>query len=127
VRGGGLRGGSFSILGGGLVLNRVVVVPGVRVTGRIRSDGAADFRIGGSAAVPGRIRLRAGRLTGRLGGRDFRFPPRGQTAAASTATAARTARATRAAAMPAVASGLRTAAASAVRAAAFRRTFVRLP
>jgi pimeloyl-ACP methyl ester carboxylesterase len=138
VRGGGLRGGSFSIVGGGLILQRVVVVPGVRVTGHIRSTGAADFRIGGSAAAPGRIRLRpGGRLTGRLGGRPFQFPPRGAASAGARARAAATdaprsaarPRATglRTGTMPAVASVLRAAAASAVRAAASRRTFARLP
>jgi len=70
--GGGLRGGSFR-LGRRLTLRGVVVVPGVRVTGRELPSGALRLRVGGGAAAPGRIEVsRRGRLEGRLGGRRVR-------------------------------------------------------
>jgi pimeloyl-ACP methyl ester carboxylesterase len=70
LRGGGLRGGSYRVVGGqDLVLDGVVVVPGVRVSGRIRSSGAADLRIGGVKAARGHVRIGAGGLQGELGGR----------------------------------------------------------
>ena len=73
-RGGGLRGGSYAVTARGLRLDRVVVVPGVRVTGNIRSSGAADLRIAGDVAAPGQVIVtRTGRVTGRLGGRDSAF------------------------------------------------------
>ena len=76
-RGGGLRGGSYAVTARGLRLDRVVVVPGVRVTGSIRSSGTADLRIAGEVAAPGQVIVsRTGRVTGRLGGRDFRLPVR---------------------------------------------------
>jgi hypothetical protein len=76
-RGGGLRGGSYAVTPRGLRLDHVVVVPGVRVSGSIRSSGAADLRIAGDVAATGRVIVtRAGRVTGRLGGREFRLPLR---------------------------------------------------
>jgi hypothetical protein len=125
VRGGGLRGGSFSIVGGGVILDRMVVVPGVRVSGRIRSSGAIDLRVGGSAAAPGRVRVRpGGPLMGRLGGRDLQPLTRPGSGSGSAGA--------RAAAVSAVAAtaGLRAAASATVRAgrhSAFRHAFVRLP
>ena len=92
-RGGGLRGGSYAVTARGLRLDRVVVVPGVRVTGSIRSSGTADLRIAGDVAAPGQVIVsRTGRVTGRLGGRDFRLPVRRARAAgtARVALAART-------------------------------------
>jgi pimeloyl-ACP methyl ester carboxylesterase len=77
AQGGGLRGGRFSLMGRGLVLDRVVVVPGVRVSGSIRASGTALLRIAGTAAAPGRIRIGSrGRLTGRLGDVELRLPAR---------------------------------------------------
>jgi pimeloyl-ACP methyl ester carboxylesterase len=71
-RGGGLRGGSYR-LGRRLKVRGVVVVPGVRVSGRELHSGALRLRIGGSAAARGRVEVsRRGRLTGRLGGRGVR-------------------------------------------------------
>jgi hypothetical protein len=68
-RGGGLRGGSYR-LGRRLVLRGVVVVPGVRVSGRETRTGALRLRIAGSRAARGRVVVTGrGRLTGRLGGR----------------------------------------------------------
>jgi hypothetical protein len=69
------------------------VVPGVRVTGSIRSSGTADLRISGDVAAPGQVIVsRTGRVTGRIGGRDFRLPVRRARAAgtARVALAART-------------------------------------
>jgi len=71
-RGGGLRGGSYR-LKRRLSLRGVVVVPGVRVSGRQLRSGALALRVGGSAAAHGRVEVsRRGRLTGRLGGRRVR-------------------------------------------------------
>jgi len=68
-RGGGLRGGSYR-LGRRLVLRGVVVVPGVRVSGRETRSGALRLRIAGSRAARGRVEVTGrGRLRGRLGGR----------------------------------------------------------
>ena len=88
-RGGGLRGGSYAVTAAGLRLDRVVVVPGVRVTGSVRSSGAADLRISGTVAAAGRVRVsRAGKVSGRLGGRDFQLPLRRGAGAARVAVAA---------------------------------------
>jgi len=71
-RGGGLRGGSYR-LGRRLTLSEVVVVPGVRVSGRELHSGGMRLRVAGSAAAHGRIEVsRRGRLRGRLGGRRVR-------------------------------------------------------
>jgi len=71
-RGGGLRGGRYRLAGGRrLVLERVVVVPGVRVSGSSvpGSPARLRLRVGGSAAARGTVRVgRRGRLSGRLGG-----------------------------------------------------------
>jgi pimeloyl-ACP methyl ester carboxylesterase len=79
VRAGGLRGGRFSATEDGLTLERVSVVPGVTVSGRIRGD-VDPFR-GRIAGPTGRlvVRLRGGRggtlvlgrgsLSGMLAGR----------------------------------------------------------
>jgi pimeloyl-ACP methyl ester carboxylesterase len=92
--GGGLRGGSYR-LGRRLRLQRLVVVPGVAVSGRELRSGALRLRVRGSAAAHGRVEIsRRGRLTGRLGGRRVRArlanrPPRGGAAVgASLARAA---------------------------------------
>jgi hypothetical protein len=67
--GGGLRGGWFRY-GRRLTLHRVVVAPGVRVSGAERHDGVLRLRIGGRSAAHGTVVVsRHGRLTGRLGGR----------------------------------------------------------
>ena len=67
--GGGLRGGSYRS-GGRLVLRRVVVVPGVRISGRELVSGALSLRVGGGSAARGAVTVSPrGRLSGRLGGR----------------------------------------------------------
>jgi pimeloyl-ACP methyl ester carboxylesterase len=68
-RGGGLRGGSYHY-GRRLSLAGVVVVPGVRISGRERRGGALRLRVRGGAAARGVVLVtRGGRLRGRLGGR----------------------------------------------------------
>ena len=57
-RGGGLRGGWARLNGAGrLIASDVVVVPGVRVTGRERRGGALQLRVAGSAAARGRVEV----------------------------------------------------------------------
>jgi pimeloyl-ACP methyl ester carboxylesterase len=76
VRGGGLRGGRFRAGGSGVAVERVVYVPGVRVSGRLlnRAGRVGIFRVSGSPAVAGVVEYRGGSiLTGRIGGRRFRF------------------------------------------------------
>ncbi len=68
-RGGGLRGGSYRY-GRRLSLERVVVVPGVRVSGSEQGSGALELQVDGSAAAGGSVRVSpGGRLSGRLGRR----------------------------------------------------------
>jgi pimeloyl-ACP methyl ester carboxylesterase len=68
ARGGGLRGGVFSVRP--LELRRFAVVPGVRVSGVERRGRALRLRVRGGAASAGVVRVSAaGRLRGRLGGR----------------------------------------------------------
>src|SRR3954470_7241110 len=92
-RGGGLRGGSYAVTARGLRLDRVVVVPGVRVTGSLGASGAAALRISGDVAAPGQVNVsRTAGVTARLGVRDFRLPGR-RARAAATARVALAARA----------------------------------
>ena len=79
VRGGGLRGGHFRAGSRGVSLQRILYVPGVRVSGRLlnRSGRIGTFRISGSPDVAGTVEYRGGNvLTGRIGGRRFRFKMR---------------------------------------------------
>jgi pimeloyl-ACP methyl ester carboxylesterase len=92
-RGGGLRGGHYRVTGAGtLILKRVVYVPGVHVTGRIRRFGGRRQRgrihISGRATPDGILAIRGRRLSGRLGGRRVRARLSG----AITASRARAAR-----------------------------------
>ena len=76
VRGGGLRGGHFRAGSRGVSIERVVFVPGVRVSGRLlnRAGRIGTFRVSGSPAVSGVVEYRGGGvLAGRIGGRRFRF------------------------------------------------------
>ena len=95
-RGGGLRGGTYRVRGGRLSLRRVVVVPGVRVSGREDGAGAVRLRVSGARAARGRAVVSAGgTLRGRLGGRRVRArlangpprPPGGAALARMTAVA----------------------------------------
>src|SRR3954469_24708739 len=66
--GGGLRGGSWSIRGDRLVLNRYEAVDGVTVTGS--GNARVTLTVSGSKAARGTVTLRSGgRLPGTLGGR----------------------------------------------------------
>ena len=69
---GGLRGGRSSMSLAGARLDRLVYVPGVRVSGRLKTvailpDGRLTVR--GRAAAHGVLRVRDGVMSGRLGGR----------------------------------------------------------
>jgi len=68
---GGLRSGVMSLKDYGLRLDRVVYAPGATVSGELRGDQLSRgfVRVSGSDAAPGRLRLRHGRLSGRLAGR----------------------------------------------------------
>jgi pimeloyl-ACP methyl ester carboxylesterase len=83
--GGGLRGGSFAVRRGRVLVKRFAAIRGVWVTGVARR-GRLRLRVGGRAAAHGRVSLRSGgRLRGRLGGRrvSVRLPGYGAAAAAS--------------------------------------------
>jgi hypothetical protein len=87
--GGGLRGGSYAVRRGRVVLRRFEAVSGVRLTG-FAVGGTLRLRVSGPAAAPGRVRVSAsGRVRGRLGGRrvDTRIA-RATTARSSAASAA---------------------------------------
>ncbi len=76
ARGAGLRGGRWDWTGVPLILDRVELVPGVRLTGRIRRFGQASqhgtLRVSGPGGPNGRVRVAGKRVTGRLGGRRVR-------------------------------------------------------
>jgi hypothetical protein len=65
--GGGLRGGSWSVDRGRLILRDYQAVPGVAVSGRINRT--FRLRVAGSKAARGTLTLDGGRLKGELGGR----------------------------------------------------------
>ncbi len=74
ARGGGLRGGRYRIDGHNrLHLARVVMVPGVRVSGTVSRFGAprerGRLRLSGPATPDGVLTLRGRRVVGRLGGK----------------------------------------------------------
>jgi len=72
-RGGGLRGGRWiSPFDGPLRLERVQVVPGVRVSGSIDLRNRGVFRVDGPGGIDGVLRLRGAELAGRLAGRPVR-------------------------------------------------------
>ncbi len=82
LAGSGLRGGTFRLRRGAIVLDGVRTVPGVRVSGRLPRRGSASLRISGPSAAAGRVRISSGGVVrGRLGGRAVRArlkagPPR---------------------------------------------------
>lgn len=79
VRSGGLRGGRYSASIGSLTLERVVVMPGIAVSGRIAglvdpfsgtiqlAEGSLRVTVSGGGG--GTLQVKDGRLTGTLGGR----------------------------------------------------------
>jgi hypothetical protein len=72
ARVGGLRGGHAAVTPGGLILlEKVVYVPGVEVSGDVPLDAAATqiLRVGGPKAARGSLTITPSSITGRLGGR----------------------------------------------------------
>jgi pimeloyl-ACP methyl ester carboxylesterase len=74
--GGGLRGGFYTVFAIGtvqaLTLHKDAYVQGVRVSGRAAVDGsnvAAQLTVRAPAGLSGTLRIRRGKVTGRLGGR----------------------------------------------------------
>jgi pimeloyl-ACP methyl ester carboxylesterase len=80
---GGLRAGSGQVAGGALHLDGYSYVPGVSLSGTLRSE-SAQLQIGGAAAAHGTLRL-GGRATlvGTLGGRHVRLNLSGPAASAA--------------------------------------------
>ena len=73
LAGPGLRGGTFRLRRGAIVLRRLQVVRGLRVSGVLPRRGSAVLRLSGSRAVTGRVRISPrGTVRGRLGGRRVR-------------------------------------------------------
>ena len=71
--GGGLRGGSFAVRRGRVIVRRFSAVRGMWISGSARR-GVLRLRIGGRAAARGQVTLRSGgRLSGSLGGRRVRL------------------------------------------------------
>jgi pimeloyl-ACP methyl ester carboxylesterase len=91
LRGGGLRGGSFSVAddaAGTLRLRRYQFVPGLRVTGTLRAGDAAvtgRLTVQGPRGASGFLSLGEDRVTGRLGGRPVRVRLPGPAASAAAA------------------------------------------
>ena len=88
VRGGGLRGGSFSgqaSFEGRLRLRRYAFVPGLRVSGSLSSsDGAISGTVHVTGVAHGTLKIsRRGTVTGVLGGRHVRYRPTRRAAAAT--------------------------------------------
>lgn len=75
VRGGGLRAGRFARSGGRLVVSRFSYVPGLALSGRLATRSLAGTIVV-SGTAEGRLRLRAGRLRGRLAGEPVDAPYR---------------------------------------------------
>jgi TAP-like protein len=99
VRGGGLRGGSYSgaaALEGDVRLRRYAYVPGLRVTGTLKTSTgriSGTLRVEGKG-VTGRLTLdRRGGARGVLGGRAVRYEPPARTTAANASLRADGARA----------------------------------
>ena len=89
LQGGGLRGGRFSASSDAarLRLHRYELVPGLRVSGVLRTSGseaAGAVTVDGPGRLDGALRIGAkGVVTGRLGGRAVRYAPRTHGAAAA--------------------------------------------
>jgi pimeloyl-ACP methyl ester carboxylesterase len=75
----GLRGGQAVIASFGYQVERLEYVPGVKLSGQLRGErfSRGFLRVFGDAAARGRLRLRRGVLSGRLGGHRVRvaIPP----------------------------------------------------
>jgi pimeloyl-ACP methyl ester carboxylesterase len=69
IRGGGLRGGRYYETRNSIALRNVIYIPGVIVSGSLTARGAVALKIRGAKAADGHLRIRAGHVTGVLGGR----------------------------------------------------------
>jgi pimeloyl-ACP methyl ester carboxylesterase len=90
IRGGGLRGGSFTgeaSFDGRLRLHDYAYVPGLRVTGALTSsEGTLSGTVTVDGTAHGTLKIdRRGRVTGVLGGRKVRYRPSRRGAASSAA------------------------------------------
>ena len=93
AHGGGLRGGSYRVNGDNTaILRRMEYVPGVRISGRLRSFGErrqrGRLRIAGRGVPGGVLLVRGNRVRGRLGGRRVRDVLRPRTSLNDTLFAA---------------------------------------
>jgi pimeloyl-ACP methyl ester carboxylesterase len=72
---GGLRGGRATVSGGTQRLQSVRYVPGVRVSGTVRSNGNASLRVRGGGAASGTVTISSGGdvIVARVGGRRSRI------------------------------------------------------
>lgn len=90
VQGGGLRGGWFAGAadGGSLSLHRYQLVPGLRVSGRVRTAAAGavgTVTVDGPGRLDGRLTISSkGAVSGTLGGRRVRYRPQARSAAVGT-------------------------------------------
>jgi pimeloyl-ACP methyl ester carboxylesterase len=85
LRAGGLRSGWAQLGSSGVSFHDYSFIPGVTVSGALRSE-TADLKIGGRSAAHGTLRLGAHHmLVGTLGGRSVRLPASGARAAAIVA------------------------------------------
>jgi pimeloyl-ACP methyl ester carboxylesterase len=95
IQGGGLRGGYFSSASdaGSLRLHRYQLVPGLRVTGAVRSSsagGAGTVAVDGPGSLDGTLAISSkGVVTGTLGGRRVRYAPGASASSAGSAGAGR--------------------------------------
>jgi hypothetical protein len=88
VRGGGLRGGSFSgqaSFEGRLRLRRYAFVPGLHVSGSLASSsGSISGTVHVSGTANGTLKIsRSGTVTGTLGGHHVRYRPKHRAASAT--------------------------------------------
>jgi pimeloyl-ACP methyl ester carboxylesterase len=87
IEGGGLRGGWYSASsdGNAIVLHRYQLVPGLRVSGRVRTSAAGvagTVTVDGPGRLDGRLTVSPkGTVTGTLGGRRVRYRPTAGSAA----------------------------------------------
>jgi len=78
LRTGGLRSGWVRLSIGGVSFHHYSFIPGMTISGALRSE-TADLRISGAAAAHGTLRLGAHHmLVGILGGRSVRLPASGE-------------------------------------------------
>jgi pimeloyl-ACP methyl ester carboxylesterase len=95
VQGGGLRGGWYSASadGNAVALHRYQLVPGLKVSGRVRTSAAGvagTVTVDGPGTLDGRLTVSSkGAVTGTLGGRRVAYRPAAESAASTSALAGR--------------------------------------